>query len=86
MKILTFKDNEVLYSLHTADIYRIQDICKSRGYIISFTDAKAAWKSHSDDYAAGWLILDVPDDYIFEVVKSKCEVTTDEEIWNGYDL
>jgi hypothetical protein len=75
MKTLKFKPPEWLSDSHRwgADVRRIIAICESRGYYISDADAHHAWEEHSDNYAAGWLVLG-DDDEVFDAVMANCEV------------
>lgn len=50
---------------YKSDISRIVRIFKDKGYELSHSDAKAAWKSFSDSMAAGWLLLDEDDTKVF---------------------
>ena len=58
MKVLRFKNKAENEYGH--DVERIVRVAAERGYILSPTDAQAAWEAFSESMAAGWLRL--PDD------------------------
>lgn len=71
---LKYQEEQFHYS---GDIDRIVNVFADRGYEISYSDAGHAWERHSENYAAGWLILPENDDdlyaeisYLFEEVNS----------------
>ncbi len=39
------------------DVARIVSVCAKNGMEVSSGDARALWERHSDDRAAGWLII-----------------------------
>lgn len=43
---------------HPEDVKRLRGVANDRGYLISMTDAEAAWDAYSDTLCAGWLGLD----------------------------
>jgi len=59
------------------DVTRLVRIAAERGYTVSFHDAQWAWEEHSEDFAAGWLILHVADDDNFAVLRGKLEEVDD---------
>jgi len=81
MKTLKFVPPDHLrepYFRWASDVAHIVRVCNAKGYNISKADAKAAWESHSDGYAASWLILG-DDDSIFADVLKQCAVVTGED-------
>lgn len=59
---------------YPADVERIVAICASKGIHISPTDAHEAWDRYSNSVCAGWIILPVSDEDIFEIVSARCKV------------
>lgn len=65
MRTLKFRDrdreaNE--YFMYSDDVERIVRVAAMRGYILSQSDARAAWEAYSADFAAGWMALPEDDD------------------------
>lgn len=77
MKVLKFRLPDWLRESYEwgNDVDRIVAICLSNGFAISKSDAHHAWSEHSDNYAAGWLILGDDDKLILDAVLEQCEIT-----------
>lgn len=43
---------------YRSDCLRIQEVARKGGYYITLKQAAEVWSRHSDDFAAGWLIID----------------------------
>ena len=52
--VLPIDDEEYQYPY---DVERICDVCAAAGYDITGRTAYRLWQKHSDNYAAGWLML-----------------------------
>ena len=56
VQILGAKMNHV--EKYRSDCERIQEVAKKHGYYLSLEQCAKLWEKHSDDFAAGWLIID----------------------------
>jgi len=75
MKRLIPKPPHYDYDHYPEDVRRIVRVCEQNGFLITYDDAKDIWQSHSEDYAAGWLILPKDDQSLFdEVFRCSMEV------------
>lgn len=43
---------------YRGDCIRIQEVARKHGYYLSLKQCAELWSKHSDDFAAGWLIID----------------------------
>ena len=50
------------------DVRRIVELFKSKGIIITPSEAEELWDDYSDSMCAGWLILPSNDNELFEIV------------------
>jgi len=48
------------------DIDRIIKVMADHYYEVTRDQAKALWEEHSEDYAAGWLVMPAKDEDLFE--------------------
>lgn len=58
---------------HREDVARIVQVCESKGYFISPSDAQEAWEMFSSSMCAGWLILPADDKDIFSEMMLYCD-------------
>jgi hypothetical protein len=63
LKLKQFDDHNFFYE---NDIDRIVRIFADRGYEITGSDAARAWEKYCVSMAAGWILLDAEDDYVFD--------------------
>ncbi len=74
MKKLRFKTTKSSsHSYYTEDINRIIQVMANNGYEITEEQACQAWEKHSEDWAAGWLILPTEDCDIYLDIMSVME-------------
>lgn len=60
------------------DISRIVKVCRDTGYTVSRSMARRIWENHSDNYAAGWLILPESDADLLAEVLANSKAVEDE--------
>jgi hypothetical protein len=78
MKKLVYKGHSRLDRWHkeaySSDIDSIVLVAYKNGYDIDREDAQLVWEEHSEDYAAGWLMLEPEEDILFYLKKYCNEV------------
>lgn len=54
---LTLLKRAPVHIEHPEDVQRMRELLQANGYDASLPDIQWAWRSHSDDACAGWLVL-----------------------------
>jgi len=70
LKTIKVKEED---SDNNSDILRIQRVLIDKGYYAENSQCRRIWQLHSEEYAAGWLILPNTDEEIYESIRPHFE-------------